>query len=942
MNPATLQAARLLDADFLYFLASAGWGVNVGLALFFLVPRDRSAANLADRGFWLTVAAAFLSTALVCVARLFGYFGGLFQTTAWLHGVAHAGLAAAVWLSLAVLPQASGWHTRRAWVLGAAAIGAAAVSLGVALPGVLPAWAPGAWAGVGSLVLLGTTWRMRRLPERGGASAAACAALGAMLVGLGIAFSFRGSVPLAWNHTGPVAEPSDPILAWHGAVMALAALLAFGVIWRRYLETRTLLAIRERRGLFGLRPVAMLPVLEAAVLACGSSWFIFSSQQAEDYAARRLRAEVATIVQTLGERPDPEPQVMRRHLERIVRGSGGFLAAAAWTETGSGDVVLQAAVTREGTPAPFDAAALLPSREALAEVRHDGGLRWVHGATAFEQAVVYAPVGSQGRRRWHLSLAVDGRDLAGLVAAHRLQALAIFGLGVVVVAVAVAYTIRSLNEAELRLLKEGAEAENNARNAFLAMISHEIRTPLQSVLGYAELAESTGLPDSAARHVRAIRTQGAILLRIVQDILDFSAMRGGALTLNPEVVSLRELLDDVQRGMTARAQAKGIVFSTEIEDSVPPWVTVDRVRLTQVLLNLAVNAVKFTDRGGVRIAVGCNGVSDDCAAIEILVSDTGPGISAVQMRRLFEPFRKMRDDDTPGGGGVGLGLAICRQIIELLKGTIAVESSDGEGTAFRLRLSLPVASVPKSLADTMDPATVPAQVPSLAGLSVLLIDDNPYVRELLRDFLRKLGAEVTARADGTSGLAACAQAAHDIILLDLRLPDFAGADLAGRLRALARSPTDPWIVAISAGVSDAEIQATLERGVNDFMLKPVSMAGLAETIRMSPAAAKIPPEAGTVAASTRGATADQRAAFFAELEPMFDRLEQSCLEEQGPRLGAEAHYLANGCMVTGFEEGLAVCREIEQLAEAGAFEAARRRIAALRNRFAGGAAARGT
>lgn len=938
MNPASHQAARLLDADFLYFLASAGWGVNVVLALFFLIPRERPTSAPRDRTFWLTVAAAFLAAATVCVARLFGFFGGLFHSTTWLHGLAHVAASAAVLLSLAVWP---GSIARRTWPWGGLALVAVAASVAVSVPGLTPAWAPGAWAGAAGIALLAAGWRTRF----GSPAAVGCGALAAMLAGLGIVFGVRGEVAAAWNQVEPAEVLADPILAWHGAVMALAGLLAFILIWRKYLETCTLPVIRERRGLFRLKPAALLPVLEIAVLVCGSVWFIVSSQQAEDYAARRLRAEVATVVQTLDE-ADPagatDAMVLRRDLERVVRRADSFLAAVAWTETRSGGAALVAAVTHDGTAAPFDAVALLPTPQEIPLVRHAGGLRWVHGATAFEKAVVFAPINASGRAAWHLGLAVGGHDLAGLVAAHRLQALAIFGLGVVIVAVAVAYTIRSLNEAELRLLKESAEAENNARNAFLGMISHEIRTPLQSVLGYAELAESGGLPESAARQVHAIRTQGAILLRIVQDILDFSAMRGGALTLNPEAVSLRELLDDVQRAMAGRAQSKGIVFSTEIEGSVPPWVTVDRVRLTQVLLNLAINAVKFTDRGGVRISVGCSDVSEDRAAIEIMVSDTGPGINAAQMRRLFEPFRKMRDDDTPGGGGVGLGLAISRQIIELLKGTISVESSDGEGTAFRLGLSLPVASMPASASGAMDSSAVAAQIPTLAGLTVLLIDDNPYVRDLLRDFLLKLGAEVTARADGASGLAACGQGAFDVILLDLRLPDFAGAELAARLRALGRSPTDPWIVAISAGVSDAEIQATLERGVNDFMLKPVSMAGLAETIRMSPAAARIAPDAGTVPASTRGLTDDQRASFFAELEPMFDRLEQSCLEEQGPRLGAEAHYLANGCMVTGFDEGLTVCRQIEQLAEAGAFEAARQRIAALRSRFAGGAAARGT
>ncbi|MBE2212666.1 MAG: response regulator [Opitutaceae bacterium] len=949
MNPATLDVTRLLDADFLFFLAAAGWGVNAGLALFFLSPRTGEAVSGGGRGFWITVATAFLAVAAVSGLQLLGYYGPLLHVRTGTHDLAHGCAAVAVLCSLGLVPQRFGGRLRRRWASlawGAAALAAAAF---FGVPGLVTGWWTGAAAVAGGAVIVMVTgWSMRRPGERGPSGTAIDLALGVMLLALGLVFSARHLAAAPWNAPAGGAHPGEAVYAWQGAVLAATAALAFALVWRTYLAACTLPQIQARRGMLGMRPVFLLPMLEVGVLCLGSAWFIASSEQAEAYAGRRMLDEgvmtvaAETVEARAGATGEDAAPALRRFLDRVVQRSTSFSAAVAWAESPSGRSELLAAVTRARAPVPFDAAALLPSAADLPAARSTGRAWWVHGTSAFERAVVSVPIAE--RAGWHLSLAIDSPDLAGLVATHRLQALAIFALAVVIVAIAAVYSVRTRNEAELRLLKESAEAENHGRNAFLGMISHEIRTPLQSVLGYAELAEGTGLSEAAARHVRAIRAQGSILLRIVQDILDFSALRGGGLALNPEVVSLRELLDDVQRGMAGRAQAKGIVFSTEIDGTVPPWVLVDRVRLAQVLLNLAVNAVKFTNRGGVRLAVGCTGVADGRAAIEILVSDTGPGINPAQMRRLFEPFRKMRDDDTPGGGGVGLGLAISRQIVELLGGAIEVESVDGEGSVFRLRLQLAVAPgpVPEQVRQPGTVHTEVASIPSLAGLHVLLIDDNPYVRDLLRDFLHRLGAGVVVRADGTSGLEACGQEPFDVVLLDLRLPDFQGAELAARLRAAGRSPTDPWIVGISAGVSDAEIQATLERGVNDFLLKPVSMAGLAETIRMSPAAAKITPAEDRIAAAEVALSADQRAAFFAELEPMFDRLEQSCLEEQGARLGAEAHYLANGCLVTGFDDGLQVCREIEQLAEAGAFEAARQRIAALRRRFAaGGTGARG-
>jgi len=952
MHPASLDTVRLFDADFLNFLAATGWGVNACVALFFVFARAGDGRRGGDRGLWLMSAAAFLATAGVCTGHLVGLYGTLFHAAEILDLLVHAGAAAATLFSLTALTQVLPHGATRTWRWSAVAV-ATVIVVGVSLvPTIATGWWLGLCAGGAGVVVLAMTLRAaRRCPHIAGL-AGVLVALACMLLALSLVFNSRHLGVAPWNApAGAVARTLDRVEPWQSALLAVTAGAAFAWLWWKYLEACTLPQIRGRRAVLGVRPRLLLPMLEAVVLLGGGAWFIASSGQAGEYAARRLRAEVSLALALFEDAETvaaarADAAGARHTLERVVRRSESILAAVAWVEKPDGRPELIASATRARSAVPFDAAALLPARGEIASLRESTGLRWLHGREAFERAVVVASMPSPEGARWHVSVAVESPDLARLVAAHRLQALAILALAALIVAIAVVYVIRTLNESELRLLKERAEAENSGRNAFLGMVSHEIRTPLQSVLGYAELAEGTGLPESAARHVRAIRVQGSILLRIVQDILDFSALRGGGLTLNPEVVSLRELLDDVQRGMAGRAQAKGIVFSTEVEGTVPEWVTVDRVRLTQVLLNLAVNAVKFTDRGGVRVAVGCGGVHEGRAAIEILVSDTGPGINTAQMRRLFEPFRKMRDDDTPGGGGVGLGLAISRQIVELLGGVIAVESVDGEGSVFRLHFHLPVATVPAAdgtrVLASLAEAAPPASVPSLAGLHVLLVDDNPYVRDLLRDFLIKLGAAVVVRADGASGLAASAQEHFDVVLLDLRLPDFQGAELAARLRAAGRSPTDPWIVGISAGVSDEEIQATLERGVNDFMLKPVSMAGLAETIRMSPAAARIVPDARPVAASASGLRADQRAAFFAELEPMFDRLEQSCLEEHGARLGAEAHYLANGCMVTGFDEGLDVCREIEQLAEAGAFAAARQRIAALRRRFAvGGAGAPG-
>jgi CheY-like chemotaxis protein len=225
----------------------------------------------------------------------------------------------------------------------------------------------------------------------------------------------------------------------------------------------------------------------------------------------------------------------------------------------------------------------------------------------------------------------------------------------------------------------------------------------------------------------------------------------------------------------------------------------------------------------------------------------------------------------------------------------------------------------------------PASPAALAGLSVLLVDDNPHVREVLREFLRRLGASVIARPDGRSALAAVRARRFDVILLDLRLPDMDVVALAGGIRRISGAPQEPWVVGISAGVSDLEIQSALEHGLNDFMLKPVSMAGLAETIRMSPVAARIVvPVSGAVETISIEVTPEVRRAFFEETTPVLERIELFCRDNRARQAAAEAHYLANGCLMLGLDDALACCRTLERLALSDDLQSAITVVAGLR------------
>ncbi|MGA0610239.1 ATP-binding protein [Caldimonas sp. KR1-144] len=372
-------------------------------------------------------------------------------------------------------------------------------------------------------------------------------------------------------------------------------------------------------------------------------------------------------------------------------------------------------------------------------------------------------------------------------------------------------------DAQLQQAKRAADRANRAKSRYITAISHELRTPLNSILGYAQLLEEDeSMPPARAQAVRVIRRGGDHLLSLIEDSLDLARIEGGKLALEQRPVRFRDLLAEIARMFELQAHSRGLRFRHEID--APEVVRADERRLRQILINLLGNAVKFTQRGEVVFRVRW---AREIARIEI--EDTGPGMPADELARVFEPFERGRS--AAGAGGTGLGLTIAKMLTELMGGEMTVRSTPGVGTAFAIRLFLPQAR-----AETATPAVHAPRRPAdcdarLRGRSVLVVDNEEADRQLAASVLEPMGVTVLQAASGEAALALLAQGARpDAILMDLAMPGLDGWATIRRIRAEGWSGAPVAIV--SANAFDRALDNDVGITPADFFVKPVRMAEL--------------------------------------------------------------------------------------------------------------------
>jgi len=373
--------------------------------------------------------------------------------------------------------------------------------------------------------------------------------------------------------------------------------------------------------------------------------------------------------------------------------------------------------------------------------------------------------------------------------------------------------------AELRAAMERAEVANRAKSAFLASMSHELRTPLNAVLGYTQiLKRDKTLTPMQMTGLSTIQQGGQHLLALINDVLDLSRVEAGKMDFHPKPVRLAELLAVLADIMRVRAEQKHLHFELDMAGGLPAVVSVDETRLRQVLLNLLGNAVKFTDRGSVRLRVTPveAGRSAGTARLRFEVVDQGIGIAADHQEAIFRPFEQV-GDVSRRAGGTGLGLAISRQLVQLMGGELKVDSAPGRGSRFWFEVALPLADVPEPVAS--DERITTGYVGPRK--TILVVDDVATNRALLRDLLGSLGFR-TMEAETGAGALQQAQAAHpDLVLLDMMMPGMDGIETMKRLRADTRTARLP-VLMISASSTPEEEERSLEVGANGFLAKPVN------------------------------------------------------------------------------------------------------------------------
>ena len=392
-----------------------------------------------------------------------------------------------------------------------------------------------------------------------------------------------------------------------------------------------------------------------------------------------------------------------------------------------------------------------------------------------------------------------------------------------------------LTEANARLVEEvqnhdrardRAEKASRAKSEFLATMSHEIRTPMNGVLGMLRLMADGPLNEGQQQQVRVMRSSSEILLGILNDILDYSRVESGEIEVDNAVFDLHELVEDIVVLMQGRAREKDLALDLSIDEGVPAAVTGDRQKLSQVLLNLLGNGIKFTDRGSVTLALS-NG--SDPGNVCLSVEDTGPGIAEADVAHLFEPFYQAASSRRRGQQtGTGLGLAISKRLVTAMGGLIAVETEPGSGSCFSVTLPLP-----QSEAAAQPPVeAVPHWVtgPDRA-LSVLIVEDNVVNAMVVEAFVARMGHEPLVAPTAEEGLELLEDRTFDLVLMDISLPGIDGIEATQRIRA----HTDPAIrslpvIAMSAHVFDSEVAQHLQSGMDAFIGKPIAPDSLAETI----------------------------------------------------------------------------------------------------------------
>lgn len=392
----------------------------------------------------------------------------------------------------------------------------------------------------------------------------------------------------------------------------------------------------------------------------------------------------------------------------------------------------------------------------------------------------------------------------------------------------------------LERARDDAERADRVKSDFLANMSHEIRTPLNALLGLSELLLDSNLTADQRELVTTMHRSGEALLEMLNEILDYSKLENNRLELDVEPFDVRELVDSTTDLFVAAAREKGVSVETDVAADVPRVVLGDEGRTRQVLVNLVGNAVKFTDRGSVRISVETAG-----DRLRFVVTDTGIGLDPDQADSLFEPFRQADSTTTRQFGGTGLGLAISQRLVEMMDGEIRATGAIGDGASFSFDVALPAAN-------TATDRTAPSVAEIDRGLArrhpirVLVAEDNTVNQLVATRMFARLGYSVDVAADGVEAIDMVLAGGYDLVLMDVQMPRLDGVQATQRIKSLLPAEQCPRIVACTAHALEGDRERYLTAGLDDYLSKPIELARVAAIIESTP-----PP---AIAVDSRGPT----------------------------------------------------------------------------------------
>ncbi|TGE32179.1 response regulator [Desulfosporosinus sp. Sb-LF] len=380
---------------------------------------------------------------------------------------------------------------------------------------------------------------------------------------------------------------------------------------------------------------------------------------------------------------------------------------------------------------------------------------------------------------------------------------------------------RKRTEVELKAAKEEAEEASHAKSQFLANMSHEIRTPMNAIMGLTHLLGQSNLNDSQKNYVSKIEGASATLLRIINDILDFSKIEAGKLEIENIEFNIDKVLENVSNLYTISATNKGIDINFDTGETVPDVLIGDPLRLEQIISNLTTNAIKFTNRGEVSVAVRVLDATENKVKLHFSVTDTGIGLTNEQIERLFTAFTQADGSTTRKYGGTGLGLIISKQLVELMKGEIWVESAYGEGATFQFAVLFDKA------VDLIKPSH--GEYPDLQGKKVLVVDHNKTSLMILERMLRSFSFEVTALKNPFEAIELLQKEDFDLLVIDFNLPELSGIDLYKRLIANTEITVPKTIFVSATGRANYYNQVN-QLGVNNFLVKPINQSLMFDTV----------------------------------------------------------------------------------------------------------------